>query len=373
MKLASIVTLSIISGIYGCSDSKVLNSSTDKGESNLIASEDAEQDTITVAEPISVGGAFLYCAQDAQVASRESQSGIGCAMQQAGLKLDLPLERIKTDLSVSSGDKKITVSDFKVADSKSRWHWVFSISKEHADSATIDLSMIDSESEWNQSYESAVIDEATVAAPELSFSFDGITLQEVNDGLTDGHFDVDTSIAIFNDGDGRTEAHIHAFDDRYNVNGVDVLDLADERLLDFEDTLPEGAPFKLIVVNEGLSPGAAVTLNGKAIRVKDFNRYVSNKVFRIDGDDDENSTHIEISELKVAFEIDAISNSRIVVSETKCVQNNEFGVNGEYRNGALLLQAISVGGAINPNTGAAASGLLWEMSIFNHGNSSCSF
>ena len=65
-------------------------------------------------------------------------------------------------------------------------------------------------------------------------------------------------------------------------------------------------------------------------------------------------------------------------TETHCVRHNQLGPQGEWRNGALTIQAVAVDGngendfSLDTNLsnggvqGGATSGLLWEANIFWH-------
>ncbi len=96
--------------------------------------------------------------------------------------------------------------------------------------------------------------------------------------------------------------------------------------------------------------------------------------YSLDGSDNT----IKLEKLGIYFSEDAIVNGGIIPTETKYVKSNELGANGEWRNGALTIQAILVNddGTVGFTTdtsysnggvqGVATSGLLYESTIFWH-------
>ena len=98
----------------------------------------------------------------------------------------------------------------------------------------------------------------------------------------------------------------------------------------------------------------------------------------------------QLTSLKLSFDAFAILNGDLLPTTTGCVRGNTPGVLGEYRNGALMLQALdasSVGGgfvfdaatqryvagstALHSPLGYATEGLLWETTVFWHWNGPC--
>ena len=85
-----------------------------------------------------------------------------------------------------------------------------------------------------------------------------------------------------------------------------------------------------------------------------------------------------LSELGLYFDVDAIANGDIVPTNTGDVRDNVPGKYGEWRNGALTIQAVRVN-ADNTDAfttslavtsggkhGGATGGLLWEATVFWH-------
>ncbi|MBT7586624.1 MAG: PKD domain-containing protein [Gemmatimonadetes bacterium] len=180
------------------------------------------------------------------------------------------------------------------------------------------------------------------------------------DGLIGGHIDIDTAsdIAPINDGD--TDGHVHAYDNKYDVLVVDYFDLMDSKLHNITTDVSSGEKFKLLIANASLSPGATLQVN---------NGSDSSGIYSLDGVD--GST--QLTALSYHFEANGIATGRVHPTNTGDVRKNVPGPNGEWRNGALTLQAVKVnadgtdGYTLN-DQGVAASGLLWETTAFWHWN-----
>jgi hypothetical protein len=213
-----------------------------------------------------------------------------------------------------------------------------------------------------------------------------ITLDDSSDpGLDGGHLDVDTSSFISSIGNGSTDGHVHEYDNKYDVSGVDYFNTLNSNLHEItRDISNQNQKFKLIVANAGLSIGARLVIN---------NTYVSNNastyvaattwddieladlpVFSLSGA--AGSTKLE--KLAIYFGSDAIQAGGVLPTNTGDVKKNVLGKNGEWRNGALTIQAVAVNsdgsdafatdnGKSNGGVqGVATSGLLWESTIFYH-------
>ncbi|MCE9520305.1 MAG: hypothetical protein K8R87_12230 [Verrucomicrobia bacterium] len=203
-------------------------------------------------------------------------------------------------------------------------------------------------------------------------------------GLLGGHIDVDTSHLIYVAGRGTTDAHVHAYDDKYNVTTVNLMNFLDTKLAEISKYIPNGVRFKLIVANGSLSPGGRLSIN-KTYNASDPTTYVkvtdySNgstsglNVYSMDGV----SGTTKLSSLTMNFSTDTLAIGGLIGTNTGAVRSNKAGANGEYRDGALVVQAVRVNAdgsdAFTTNVtqsnggvqGVAASGLLWECSMFWH-------
>lgn len=80
-------------------------------------------------------------------------------------------------------------------------------------------------------------------------------------GVKGGHFDVD----IYYDGsfsDSDTAKHVHQYDDKYNVTGLNFLDPSNSEFR-LSNALKGNQKFKVLVQNQYLSPAAEIHLDGK--------------------------------------------------------------------------------------------------------------
>lgn len=187
------------------------------------------------------------------------------------------------------------------------------------------------------------------------------------DGITGGHFDLDTSTAIYSAGAGTTNHHEHEYDKKHQTTILDFFNLLDSDFDYIQRTIAPDTRFVLNVVNASLSPGAVLEINGFAVPVTSFRR---GQIFtlgpvRTAGD-------VSLTRFRMGFSPNIIAQGGLVPTATSCVRANDPGKNGEYRNGALTIQALNASNfSIDQATGAASSGLLWEATVFWHKDSGC--
>ena len=221
-----------------------------------------------------------------------------------------------------------------------------------------------------------------------SASDDG--LEESPSGLYGGHFDVDSSSFIATVGTGTTDEHDHGFSADYGVSGVDFFDMHASKVHELtQDITDVDQPFKLIVANADLSAGARLVLNG-AYHPLDYTSWekatsyddtalADLPVYSLSGV----SGTTQLSSAGVYFDLFAIPKGDLHNTETGCVKANDPGANGEWRNGALTIQAVAVNsdGTDDFTTstslsaggvhGVATDGLLWELTVFWHWSGDC--
>ena len=190
--------------------------------------------------------------------------------------------------------------------------------------------------------------------------------------LAGGHFDVDISTKFYELNKKGTDAHVHEFDDALNVGYVDAMDLADTKLKTITETISRDEKFVLVVGNATLSEGAWIDINDKLIHAKSLDGVAEDKltVYSLSGVDGTT----KLSSLKIKFEKDVLTNDKFIKTETSCVRGNKPGPNGEYRNGALLVQALKADQiALDAKTKIASkdSGFLWEVAVFHHWKGGC--
>jgi hypothetical protein len=217
----------------------------------------------------------------------------------------------------------------------------------------------------------------TAAAPELPPdtvpATEPPTGTPTDPGLRGGHFDVDTTTSL----DGTTEGHFHEYDDEHDVSGIDFIAPLDTQgeVQPLEEALGDvpDLEFVIVVVNPDLSPGARLVLDG-AYDPQDpsswvgVGEYADTPLQQL-----ERHTLRTLPSLGLYFAGDAIQTGGLAGTEPTCVSRNDVGPGGEWRNGALVVQAIradqlqtnvalSAGGV----QGAATAGLLWEGIVFWH-------
>jgi hypothetical protein len=187
-------------------------------------------------------------------------------------------------------------------------------------------------------------------------------------GLAGGHFDLDTASQVYSFGNGHTDKHEHEYDDKYDVNFVDFLNMA-SGFTRIRDRVSSTQRFYIIVANAQLSPGGVLEINGTDYPVTSYQQKVSNFRNLLP-----TYSLSELASFKIHFDRNAITQGGLVGTITSCVRSNQAGANGEYRDGALTVQILEANtAAINPATGTAAAqgGFLWEATIFWHHDGDC--
>jgi len=224
-------------------------------------------------------------------------------------------------------------------------------------------------------------------------------------GLAGGHFDLDTSSKIYGFNAGFTDGHVHEWDDKNDLTVVNYLDLAGGGGNPLHEInmpglgIDKDAVFLLTIANSDLSSGGRLEINSTSIAVTDYERtqlrYLTGKLkdweafpaYKL-GEPTPTQAAAgvqQLTSLKMSFDTFAILNGKLIPSNTGCVKANKPGKKGEYRNGALMLQALDAsdvsGGfvhdkdneqyiagsmAIHDFLGYAKRGLFWESTMFWH-------
>ena len=229
-------------------------------------------------------------------------------------------------------------------------------------------------------------------------------------GLIGGHFDLDTSHLIYPYGGGATDGHVHEWDDKHDAQTIDYFALPDgdgSPLYEITDGgfgITPGDEFILTITNDDLSPGGVLEFNGLSIGVQEYRslqqRYLAGAllpgetfprlVLGTPSAAQAAAGVVELKSLKMSFDAYAILTGELIGTKTGCVKGNDPGANGEYRNGALMVQALDASGAaggftfdspsnqwvassasIDGQHGYATSGLFWESTIFWHWDGPC--
>jgi hypothetical protein len=208
----------------------------------------------------------------------------------------------------------------------------------------------------------------------------------VPNGILNGHFDVDTATTSmpFPTGKGTVTYHVHEYDKLNQTTTVDFFNLINsngtpEDGNDFDQiqkTISKGKRFYLVVVNPGLNPGGVLEINGTVLRVTDYQNLteqllasgVRPAAYTIGSPT--TAGDMQLTSLKIAFDSNVTANELLVpTGPTACVFPDIAGKLGEYRDGALVVQAIDASAIeLNASTGSSTSngGLIWEGIIYNH-------
>ncbi len=210
-------------------------------------------------------------------------------------------------------------------------------------------------------------------------------------GLPGGHFDVDTTQALSTalpQGTATTDGHIHPYDDKHNVKGVDYFNLLDSNLHNIDrDIMNRQQKFKLIIVNADKSPGGRLSLNQTydkttSATYEPVSRYAEKPIsslptYSLGGV----SGSTPLSQLSIYFDVNAIVNRQLVPTQTWCVKKNIPSSDGRWRNAALTIWAVEVDSNGNDaftlthdttgNITGITDGLLWESTLFWHWKGPC--
>lgn len=175
------------------------------------------------------------------------------------------------------------------------------------------------------------------------------------EGVYGGHFDVDTF-----DGNNNKLEHIHEFDDKYQTNGIVFLGslnfpekksgLSLQSFLD--DNGLADSVFRLKLINTNLNKSAALVVNGD--RFAGGAQPDSNRLYSLSS---KNPNATQLTHLSLTVDERAILDGVFSSSTPSCVQKNKLGPNKEKRNGAFTLEILDEAGQ-----------LIWEISIYQHGN-----
>jgi len=199
-------------------------------------------------------------------------------------------------------------------------------------------------------------------------------------GISSGHFDLDTATQTYPFSDGSRDKHTHEYDDKYDVLGADYFSLQDGHE-NIDTVIASGSQrFVLIIANAQLSAGAILEINGSAQMAVDYQSSLdySNLQTYVLGTPAARSDEIQLTSLKIYFAPGILALNGLIGTQTSCVRDNDAGALGEYRNGALMIQALDIDNAnfaIDVDLGVAdissGGGLLYESSIFYHHSSGC--
>ncbi len=208
------------------------------------------------------------------------------------------------------------------------------------------------------------------------------------EGVLGGHVDVDTY-----DESGVSNGHVHEYDNKYNTSVFNYFGLEDGGLTDsVDEILLENAgidgdtKFKILIGNADLSLGVNVSIN-ENYDPNDPSTFVNGTVYDDTALNDLTIYSLngvagttQLTSLLLSLDRDSILNAGLLPSTSGDVKDNEPGKDGEYRNGAFVIQIVAVNDdgtdAFTTNTSisnggvqgvsTAGNGLLWESTLFWH-------
>ena len=199
-------------------------------------------------------------------------------------------------------------------------------------------------------------------------------------GVPGGHFDVDTASRVYDllpkncwgwecfslNMDG----HVHAYDNKFNTTNYSARTPQSSVLHSVQADTADKGDFKLIIANAELSPRIDIIVNGVRQNVRDYGQRSLEDLPTF------NST--TLTELRLAVSEDSFDDAELHRTISQCARANIAGANGEWRNGALTVQALSTTTGIIDSTipaaggqGVASSGMLHEIFMFWHAGSYC--
>ena len=180
-------------------------------------------------------------------------------------------------------------------------------------------------------------------------------------GLKGGHFDVDTSHKFYVFDEGATDKHVHEWDDKYDSTTINYFDiLGDFFDIDkFVNAIPDhDMHFFITISNAVLNPAGVMEINGASFGVVPYfelqTRFLkgtlaaheSFPIYKLNPPTEAEAAAgvVQLSSLKITFDSFAILKGELIGTNTGCVKGNNPGALGEYRNGALTLQAADATG-----------------------------
>jgi hypothetical protein len=183
---------------------------------------------------------------------------------------------------------------------------------------------------------------------------------------------------------GTVTYHVHEYDKLNQTTTVNFFNIINNNgdpisgteFDQIQNTIDKTRRFYLVVVNASLNPGGVLEVNGSVQRVTDYQNLTQQLLSggvhpaaytigapQVAGD-------IQLNSLKIGFDSNVTANALLVpTAPTDCVFPDIPGKLGEYRDGALVIQAVDASTIeLNASTGATTSdgGLIWEGLIYNH-------
>jgi hypothetical protein len=240
-------------------------------------------------------------------------------------------------------------------------------------------------------------------------------------GLIGGHFDLDTSHGIYKFGQGTTDHHVHEWDDKNDLTTIDYFDMTDglTSINKFNgQSVPTGdTPFFLTVSNTVINTSGVMEINGSSFSAVDYfalqTRWVEGTlaagetfptyILNPPTETQRDAGLRQLKSFKLSFDAFSIIKGELLGTNTGCVRGNDIGIHGEYRNGAITMQALDAEGfagftydavndvyiaantamdgthqyaRVHPNNDTGANSyfgqsMFWESTVFWHWDGDC--
>jgi len=175
-------------------------------------------------------------------------------------------------------------------------------------------------------------------------------------GLTGGHMDVDTDSGTNNGLGGKTNGHVHEYDDKFDVTYVDYFNIdrgGNGNLTSVDEVgIDPDEEFIVLVANADMSIGARLSINNKVYNAVEYQRIIHMALQKWDGvgpllDPDGDSLIYTLNQitsgggkLEMDFDSLAIIGGGLHPTQTGCVNKTENITNGRWRNGSLIFHLV---------------------------------
>ena len=208
---------------------------------------------------------------------------------------------------------------------------------------------------------------------------------ELHASLDEGDMDVMTADQAYPFRSGHDTGHSHQYEKVYGVSGINFFNVLDGRLHNIQQDILPGTKFKLVVANANLSPAGRFVINktynaANSTTWTDVTSYDNTvpgslPIYTLDGV----PGTTRLTQAGIYFDLSSAKIGGLLRTEPGHVLQNNPGYYGEWRNGALCIQAVKVNAdgtpafVTNPSfsgggvQGPGTSGVLWEIDVNWHG------
>lgn len=152
-----------------------------------------------------------------------------------------------------------------------------------------------------------------------------------------GHVDIDTDNSL----GGDTQGHVHEYDDKFDTNRIDFFNVNDNKLDNISAVISQEQRFVLVLGNAELSPSVQLSINGELIAVTTYDDILPSALTVYSLSDGVIAAE-QLTDLAFVIDDYAMTEGGVLPTNTGDVRGNVPGKLGEWRNGALTLQAIAV-------------------------------